>query len=32
MLAVALMAAVRHHANQLPSPKKTKSRVGRAAR
>jgi SRSO17 transposase len=27
MLAVAMMAAVRHHANQLPPPKKTKSRV-----
>src|SRR5215210_1005146 len=32
MLAFALMAAVRHHANQLPPPKKTKSRVGQAAR
>jgi SRSO17 transposase len=27
MLAFAMMAAVRHHANQLPPPKKTKSRV-----
>jgi SRSO17 transposase len=27
MLAVAMMAAVRHHANQLPPPKKTKSRA-----
>jgi hypothetical protein len=27
MLAFAMMAAVRHHANQLPPPKKTKSRA-----
>src|SRR4051812_12069242 len=32
MLAFAMMAVVRHHANQLPPPKKTKGRVGRAAR
>jgi len=32
MLAFALMAVVRHHANQLPPPKKPKGRVGRAAR
>ena len=32
MLAFAMMAAVRHHANQRPPPKKTKGRVGRAAR
>jgi len=32
MLAFAMMTVVRHHANQLPSPKKTKGRVGRAAR
>jgi SRSO17 transposase len=27
MLALAMMAAVRHHANQRPPPKKTKSRA-----
>src|SRR3954466_6023972 len=32
MLAFAMMAVVHHHANQLPPPKKTKSRVGQAAR
>jgi SRSO17 transposase len=32
MLAFAMMAVVRHHANQRPPPKKTKGRVGRAAR
>jgi SRSO17 transposase len=32
MLAFALMAVVRHRANQLPPPQKTKGRVGRAAR
>src|SRR4029453_15137698 len=32
MLAFAMMAVVRHHANQLPPPKKTTGRVGRAAR
>ena len=32
MLAFAMMAVVRHRANQRPPPKKTKGRVGRAAR
>jgi SRSO17 transposase len=32
MLAFAMMTAVRHRANQLPPPQKTKGRVGRAAR
>ena len=32
MLALAMMAVVRHRTNQLPPPKKTKGRVGRAAR
>jgi SRSO17 transposase len=32
MLAFAIMAVVRHHANQLPLPKKTKGRAGPPAR